>query len=76
VAGDDKVFLISEAGLAVVLPAGGSLEPLSITDLQERCYATPALAEGRVFLRTERALYCFANPKIDDRPGRVQKRNE
>ncbi len=64
VAGDGKIYVVSEAGIAVVLPAGGSLEPLSVTDLGERCYATPALAQGRVFLRTEAALYCFANPKI------------
>ena len=61
VGGDGKVFLVSEAGLAIVLPGGGSLEPLSVTDLGERCYATPALAEGRVYLRTERALYCFSD---------------
>lgn len=28
-------------------------------DLGENVYATPALAPGRVFLRTTAALYCF-----------------
>jgi len=61
VAGDDKVYLVSLAGLVVVLPAGGSLEPLSVADLGEGCFATPALADGCVYLRTEKALYCFGS---------------
>lgn len=60
VAGDGKIYLVSEHGTVVVLPAGGSLEPLSVTQLGENVYATPALAEGRVYLRTVSALYCFA----------------
>lgn len=59
VAGDEKVYVLSENGIAVVLPAGGSLEPLSVHDFGERIYATPALAPGRLYLRTEVALYCF-----------------
>ena len=59
VAGDGKVYLVSEHGIALVLPGGGSLEPLHVHDFDERVYATPALAEGRLYLRTEAALYCF-----------------
>ena len=66
VAGDDKVYLVTEEGLVVVLPAGGSLEPLATNDLGERCYATPALADGRIFLRTEKALYCFGAGSAPD----------
>lgn len=61
VAGDDKVYLVSLAGLVVVLPGGGSLEPITVQDLGEACYATPALDDGRVYLRTENALYCFGS---------------
>jgi outer membrane protein assembly factor BamB len=62
VAGDGKVYLVSEHGTVVVLPAGGSFEPLSVTQLEERVYATPALSDGRVFLRTEEALVAFGTP--------------
>ena len=61
VAGADKVYLFSENGYVTVLPAGGSLEPLWTTRFDERIYATPALAEGRIFLRTDQALYCFGS---------------
>ncbi len=59
VAGDGKVYLVSEHGTVVVLGAGGSLEPLFVGDFGERVYATPALSQGRIYLRTEAALYAF-----------------
>jgi outer membrane protein assembly factor BamB len=59
VAADDKVFIVSRRGNVSVLGPGGSLEVLAINDLKELCYATPAIAEGRIYFRTEKALYCF-----------------
>ena len=62
VAGDGKVYVPSEHGLVVVLPADGTLEPLAVNDLGENVYATPALADGCLYLRTMQALYCFGGP--------------
>ena len=59
VAGDDKLFLATESGVVLVLPGGGSLDPIGVYEFDENIYATPALAEGRVFLRTNEALYAF-----------------
>lgn len=62
VMGREHVYLVSEHGLAVVLPRwrdSHELAPLSVTDLGENVYATPALGPGRVYLRTNQALYCF-----------------
>ncbi len=59
VAGDGKVYLVSEGGMVSVLKAGGDLTPLAINDLSEECHATPALGKGRIFIRTRTALYCF-----------------
>ena len=59
VAGDGKVYLVSLSGSVFVLPTGGSLEPLSVTSLEERVFATPALQDGRVLVRTESALFAF-----------------
>ncbi|MEM7198994.1 MAG: PQQ-binding-like beta-propeller repeat protein [Planctomycetota bacterium] len=60
VAGDGKVYFVSEGGIVSVLPAGGSLEPLAVHDFGESCYATPALADGCLYLRSVDALYCFS----------------
>jgi len=59
VAADGKVFLASEDGKVAVLRAGRDWEVLAVNDLGEACYATPALSEGNIYLRTAEALYCF-----------------
>jgi outer membrane protein assembly factor BamB len=59
VAVDDKVYLLSEEGKAVVVQAGLDWKQLSVSDLREPCMATPALVDGQVFVRTANSLYCF-----------------
>ena len=59
VAADGKLYLASEDGSIAVLQAGAEWKVLSVTDLGEPCYATPALSQGSVFLRTGDALYRF-----------------
>jgi len=59
VAADGKVFLVSELGKVVVLAADGSLRVLAVNDLDEVAYATPAIAGGRLYVRTRTRLYCF-----------------
>jgi outer membrane protein assembly factor BamB len=61
VAADGKVFMMSETGKVVVLPSGGSLDPIAVNDLGDDIYATPAISDGRIYLRTRGWLYCFAN---------------
>jgi outer membrane protein assembly factor BamB len=59
VAADDKVFLIGEAGAVSVLKAAGDWEVLAVNELDDECFATPAIADGRIYIRTRSALYCF-----------------
>jgi outer membrane protein assembly factor BamB len=59
VAGDGKVYFISRTGIVSVLRAGAEQEALSSGDLDEEVTATPALADGRIYLRTRGTLYCF-----------------
>ena len=59
VGGDGKVFVVSESGTLTVVTADGQLSPLSVNELDEVAYATPAIAAGRLFVRTRSALYCF-----------------
>jgi outer membrane protein assembly factor BamB len=57
VAADDKVFLIGQAGQVSVLKAAGEWEILAVNDMDDECFATPAIADGRVYIRTRSALY-------------------
>jgi outer membrane protein assembly factor BamB len=60
VAADGKVFMSSEGGKVSVLKAGPEMELLALNDLGEDIFATPAIADGKIYLRTRSALYCFA----------------
>ncbi|MNG32975.1 hypothetical protein D3C84_1191110 [compost metagenome] len=59
VAADGKVFFVSRTGILSVLKAGGEQEVLTVNDFDEEIVATPAIADGRVYLRTKSTLYCF-----------------
>jgi outer membrane protein assembly factor BamB len=61
VAADDKVFLIGQGGQVSVLKAAGDWEVLAVNELDDECYATPAIADGKIYIRTRSALYCFGN---------------
>lgn len=61
IAGNDKIYVASETGKVSVLKAGTDWQVLSTTDLGEQVYATPAISDGRVYVRTDTALYCFGD---------------
>ena len=63
VAADGKVFIISLRGVVTVLAPDGQRTVLSQTELREECYATPALVDGKIYLRTVKTLYCFGLEK-------------
>lgn len=58
---DGKVIVIDEAGTAVAFAASREFKILAKSRLGELTYATPAAADGRLFVRTAGRLYCFGN---------------
>lgn len=60
VAADGRIFVVSEDGKVVVLRAAPEWEILAINNLDEDTFATPAILDGRIYVRTRVALYCFA----------------
>lgn len=59
VAGDGKVYLVSEDGETIVLAAGRAPKILSRNRLDARQLASPAVAGGRLFIRADDALYAI-----------------
>jgi outer membrane protein assembly factor BamB len=59
VAAEGRLFLASEDGKVAVVRAGKDWNVLGVNDIGENCYATPALSEGEIYLRTDEALYRF-----------------
>lgn len=62
IAADGNVFFTTEAGAVVVVEPGPDLTVKVVNDLAEDAYATPAFADGRLYVRTTQALYAFGRP--------------
>jgi outer membrane protein assembly factor BamB len=59
VGADGKVWLVSQDGTVSVVSAKGDWETLAVNALNDEVFATPAFANGQVFIRTKGALYAF-----------------
>jgi outer membrane protein assembly factor BamB len=59
VAAGDRIYIASFDGAVVVLEAGDELKVLARNKLDEAILATPALAGGTIYVRTESRLYAF-----------------
>lgn len=60
VAAAGKICVASQAGVVVVYRAGETLEVLARNALNEPVLATPAILEGKLYVRTKSQLYAFA----------------
>ena len=59
----DKVYIVDNSGTVIVFEAGGKYVKLEESRLGEKCYASPAFADGRIYLRGEKNLYCIGAGK-------------
>lgn len=59
VAADGKVFFPSHKGVIAVVKAGPDQELLAANNFEDEIYATPAIADSRLYVRTRTALYCI-----------------
>lgn len=63
IAYDNKIVLVSEDGDAFVIKAGDKYEVLRTNSLGEPVFSTPAMAAGRLFIRSEKNLWCIGGKK-------------
>ena len=59
VGGDGKIYMASQAGKVSVLSATPEWEVLKMNELDDEIFATPAIVDGMLYIRTRSALYCF-----------------
>lgn len=69
VAGDGKIFFSSHKGVVAVLEAGPEQKLLAENDFEEEIFATPAISDGRIYVRTVSALYCFGAKENAGKPA-------
>ncbi|MFP6667488.1 MAG: PQQ-binding-like beta-propeller repeat protein [Pirellulales bacterium] len=56
---DGKLFTTAGNGRITVLSLGPEPEILAANDMQDSVYATPAIVDGTIYVRTHSALYAF-----------------
>ena len=61
--GDGKIYVASERGELSVVTAEPEWKEVHTVEFEEEIYATPAIVDGRIYLRTANHLYCFGLPE-------------
>jgi outer membrane protein assembly factor BamB len=59
IAAANRIYVGSEEGVVVVLDGGGELKVLARNKLDGQILATPAIADNKIYVRTENQLYAF-----------------
>jgi outer membrane protein assembly factor BamB len=59
VAGDQKIYMVSETGETFVLRSGREAAILARNNLDERIIASPAISNRNIFLRSDSSLFCI-----------------
>jgi outer membrane protein assembly factor BamB len=64
-AADGKIYCLSENGTVVVLDAGKEFKILSTIKMDEEpCRSSVAIAQGHLFIRTGKNLYCIGDKNL------------
>ncbi len=69
VAGDDKLYASGTSGNEVVLKADDRFEILAENKMDESIYASPAIADGTILMRTKTMLSCISSPGFESLKG-------
>jgi outer membrane protein assembly factor BamB len=56
---EGKVYLLDKSGVMQIIKASEEFEQIGQASLGEATVATPAFANGRIFIRGEKNLYCI-----------------
>lgn len=59
VAGDGKIYTISEDCAISAIKPGAEWEVIETSGVDGTCFATPAIADGRIYVRSLQAIYGF-----------------
>jgi outer membrane protein assembly factor BamB len=60
VASGGRIFIFDQAGIGLVVEdQGDSAETIMEVDLEEPVLASPAIANGKLIVRTNQSLFCF-----------------
>ncbi len=63
VAAGGHLYFLDDDGRMFVVKAGPQFEVLARNDLGEECYASPAISDGQIFIRTLGNLFCIGTTR-------------
>lgn len=69
VVGDGVIYLANEDGDVSVITADPNWQEVGHSQLDDDIYSTPAIVNGRIYLRTTESLFCFGYRE----PGQVSR---
>ena len=61
--GDGKIYVAGENGFVLVLREGPELEELARNDMGNDILGTPAIADGRIYIRARKKLVCVGDSR-------------
>lgn len=56
---DSRVYLLSNEGVTTIVEGGPEFKLVAKNELGEDCNASPAISQGRIYIRGENHLYCI-----------------
>jgi outer membrane protein assembly factor BamB len=63
VVADGRIYLASDRGTVTVIKAGDAFEVLARNELNDRIMASPAIVENTLYIRSDKHLWAFAQPR-------------
>jgi outer membrane protein assembly factor BamB len=59
----DRIYLLAEDGTLLIINAGPEYKEIKRNKLGEKCYASPAFQDGRIYIRGTENLYAIGTAK-------------
>ncbi len=59
----DKLYLLNLKGVMHIIAAAAEFKEITTCKDDGKCFASPAFADGRIYIRTTENLYCIGTAK-------------
>ena len=60
---DGKIYFLSEKGKTTVIADGDEFKVLAENELNEKCFASPAVSNKQIFIRSENNIFCIGRSR-------------
>ncbi|HKS37578.1 MAG TPA: PQQ-binding-like beta-propeller repeat protein [Verrucomicrobiae bacterium] len=70
VSANGLVYFLNDDGVTRVVKPGPDFQLIAQNEIGEKCFASPAISEGQLFLRGEQSLFCVG--RVSDRVATIR----